>query len=151
LRQHQIVLARQQALREAKAAQERLALVNVASARIGTTLDLAQTAEELAAVATPRLADTVVVEVLDDLVRGEREARPSGDGSALLRRMAFHSADRSTLRPIDRSGGVHRFPASSPYAWALRHRRPVLVPRMDEAGMAWFRDDPVRAAAVHEQ
>ncbi|MFD8693771.1 SpoIIE family protein phosphatase [Kitasatospora purpeofusca] len=151
LRQHQIVLARQQALREAKAAQERLALVNVASTRIGTTLDLTQTAEELAAVATPRLADTVVVEVLDDLVRGEREARPSGDGSALLRRMAFHSADRSTLRPIDRSGGVHRFPPSSPYAWALRHRRPVLVPRMDEAGMAWFRDDPVRAAAVHEQ
>ncbi|MET9401602.1 SpoIIE family protein phosphatase [Kitasatospora sp. NPDC002965] len=151
LRQHQIVLARQQALREAKAAQERLALVNVASTRIGTTLDLAQTALELAEVATPRLADTVVVEVLDDLVRGEREARPSTDGSAVLRRMAFHSAHGSTLEPIDRTGGVQRFLPGSPYAWALTRRRPVLVPRMDEAGMAWFANDPVRTAAVHEQ
>ncbi|MFF8772030.1 SpoIIE family protein phosphatase [Kitasatospora sp. NPDC015120] len=151
LRQHQTVLARQEALREAKAAQERLALVNTASTRIGTTLDLAQTAQELAEVASPRLADTVVVEVLDDLVRGEREARPSADGSALLRRMAFHTARESTLRPIDRTGGVHRFTPSSPYAWSLTHRSPVLVPRMDAAGLAWFRDDPVRAAAVHEQ
>ncbi|MET8700569.1 SpoIIE family protein phosphatase [Kitasatospora sp. NPDC004723] len=151
LRQHQTVLDRQQALREAKAAQERLAVVNTASARIGTTLDLAQTAQELAEVATPRLADTVVVEVLDDLVRGEPEARTSEDGSALLRRMAFHAAPHSTLRPIDRTGGVHRFVATTPYAWALAHRAPVLVPRMDEAGLAWFRDDPVRAAAVHEQ
>ncbi|WP_380283879.1 SpoIIE family protein phosphatase [Kitasatospora purpeofusca] len=151
LRQHQTVLDRQQALREAKAAQERLAVVNTASARIGTTLDLTQTAQELAEVATPRLADTVVVEVLDDLVRGEREARPSADGSALLRRMAFQAAAHSTLRPIDRTGGVHRFAPSTPYAWALTHRTPVLVPRMDAAGLAWFRDDPVRVAAVREQ
>ncbi|MFE2722442.1 SpoIIE family protein phosphatase [Kitasatospora sp. NPDC059327] len=151
LRQHQTVLARQQALREAKAAQERLALVNVASARIGTTLDLAQTAQELAEVATPRLADTVVVEVLDDLVRGEREVRTPADGSAVLRRMAFHSAHGSTLAPIDRTGGVQRFRPGSPYAWSLAHRKPVLVPRMDEKGMAWFADDPVRTAAAKEQ
>ncbi|MFD7902818.1 MULTISPECIES: SpoIIE family protein phosphatase [unclassified Kitasatospora] len=151
LRQHQTVLARQQALREAKAAQERLALVNVASARIGTTLEIDRTAQELAEVATPRLADTVVVEVLDDLVRGEREARPSGDGSALLRRMAFHSVHGSTLRPIDRTGGVQRFRPGSPYAWALANRKPVLVPRMDAEGLAWFADDPVRTAAVREQ
>ncbi|MGW4893130.1 SpoIIE family protein phosphatase [Kitasatospora sp. NPDC004240] len=151
LRQHQTVLARQQALREAKAAQERLALVNVASTRIGTTLDLAQTARELAEVATPRLADAVVVEVLDDLVRGEREARTSADGSAVLRRMAFHSAERSTLQPIARVGGVQRFVPGSPYAWSLANRKPLLVPRMDEEGMAWFSDDPVRTLAVREQ
>ncbi|MER7752318.1 SpoIIE family protein phosphatase [Kitasatospora sp. NPDC097643] len=151
LRQHQTVLARQQALREAKAAQERLALVNVASTRIGTTLDLAQTAQELAEVATPRLADTVVVEVLEDLVRGEREARAPADGSALLRRMAFHSVHGSTMAPIARLGGVHRFQPGSPYAWSLAHRKPVLVPRMDEEGLAWFADDPVRTAAVREQ
>ncbi|MBD0688926.1 SpoIIE family protein phosphatase [Streptomyces sp. CBMA123] len=151
LRQHQTVLARQQALREAKAAQERLALVNAASARIGTTLDLDRTAHELAEVATPRLADTVVVEVLEELVRGEREVRAPEDGSALLRRMAFHSVRGSTLAPIARTGGVHRFLPGSPYAWSLAHRRPVLVPRMDEEGMAWFADDPVRTAAVREQ
>ncbi|RGD58379.1 PAS domain S-box protein [Kitasatospora xanthocidica] len=151
LRQHQTVLARQQALREARAAQERLALVNVASARIGTTLDLAQTAQELAEVAAPRLADTVVVEVLEELVRGEREATAPVDGSALLRRMAFHSVPGSTLAPIARTGNLHRFVPGSPYAWCLAHRKPVLVPRMDEEGMAWFADDPVRQAAVREQ
>ncbi|MFJ6622912.1 SpoIIE family protein phosphatase [Kitasatospora sp. NPDC091335] len=151
LRQHQTVLARQQALREAKAAQERLALVNVASTRIGTTLDLAQTAQELAEVAAPRLADTVVVEVLEELVRGEREATAPADGSALLRRMAFHSVRGSTLAPIARTGNLHRFLPGSPYAWCLAHRRPVLVPRMDEEGMAWFADDPVRTAAALEQ
>ncbi|MFG2915728.1 SpoIIE family protein phosphatase [Kitasatospora sp. NPDC048298] len=151
LRQHQTVLARQQALREAKAAQERLALVNEASARIGTTLDLAQTAMELAEVATPTLADTVVVEVLEDLVRGEREATAPADGSALLRRMAFHSVPGSTMAPINRTGNLHRFLPGSPYAWSLAHRKPVLVPRMDEEGMAWFADDPVRTAAVREQ
>ncbi|MFG3226176.1 SpoIIE family protein phosphatase [Kitasatospora sp. NPDC048194] len=151
LRQHQTVLARQQALREAKAAQERLALVNVASTRIGTTLEIDRTAQELAEVATPRLADTVVVEVLEELVRGEREPRAAPDGSALLRRIAFHSVQGSTLAPIDRLGGVHRFLPGSPYAWSLTHRKPVLVPRMDEEGMAWFADDPVRTAAVREQ
>ncbi|MEV7184327.1 SpoIIE family protein phosphatase [Kitasatospora sp. NPDC093102] len=151
LRQHQTVLARQQALREAKAAQERLALVNVASARIGTTLDLAQTAQELAEVATPRLADTVTVEVLEELVRGEREATAPADGSALLRRMAFHSVPGSTMSPIARTGNLHRFLPGSPYAWCLAHRKPVLVPRMDEEGMAWFADDPVRRAAAREQ
>ncbi|MFH8384004.1 SpoIIE family protein phosphatase [Kitasatospora sp. NPDC018058] len=151
LRQHQTVLARQQALSEAKAAQERLALVNSASTRIGTTLEIDRTAQELAEVATPRLADTVVVEVLEELVRGEREARASADGSALLRRIAFHSVRGSTLAPIDRLGGVHRFLPGSPYAWSLAHRQPVLVPRMDAEGMAWFADDPVRTAAVQEQ
>ncbi|MFJ9840363.1 SpoIIE family protein phosphatase [Kitasatospora sp. NPDC101155] len=151
LRQHQTVLARQQALREAKAAQERLALVNAASTRIGTTLEIGRTAQELAEVATPRLADTVVVEVLEELVRGEREARAAPDGSALLRRIAFHSVRGSTLAPIDRLDGVHRFLPSSPYAWSLAHRKPVLVPRMDEEGLAWFADDPVRTAAVREQ
>ncbi|MFJ9692028.1 SpoIIE family protein phosphatase [Kitasatospora sp. NPDC101183] len=151
LRQHQTVLARQQALREAKAAQERLALVNVASTRIGTTLEIDRTAQELAEVATPRLADTVVVEILEELVRGERTTAAPTDGSALLRRMAFHSVHGSTLSPIARLGGVHRFLPGSPYAWCLEHRQPVLVPRMDEEGMAWFADDPVRTAAVREQ
>ncbi|WP_344466625.1 SpoIIE family protein phosphatase [Kitasatospora kazusensis] len=151
-RQHETVRARAQALREAKAAQERLALINAASAGIGTTLDLAQTARELAQVATPLLADTVVVEVLESLIEG-REAEVPGraDRSAVLRRMAFHSAPASAMTPVAAVGSVHRFHPSTPYAWALAHRRPLLVPRMDETGLTWFADDPARAdAAVRE-
>ncbi|MDJ0343427.1 SpoIIE family protein phosphatase [Streptomyces sp. H10-C2] len=149
-REHETGLARQQALQETNAARERLALVNEASARIGTTLDLAQTALELAEVATPGLADAVVVEVVDALVRGEEDPGPP-DRSALLRRLAFHTVDGAKMWPAAPVGDVHRFHPGTPYAWCLAHRRPVLVPRMDEQGLSWFADDPARKAAVREQ
>ena len=44
---------------------ERLALLNEAGAAIGTTLDVGQTARELAQVAVPRLADFVSVDLID--------------------------------------------------------------------------------------
>ncbi|WP_280702178.1 SpoIIE family protein phosphatase [Kitasatospora sp. GP82] len=151
-RQHETALARAQALREAKAAQGRLALVNTASARIGTTLDLSQTARELAEVATPTLADSVVVEVLDALVRGEEAKTPSpADRSAVMRRMAFHSVPGSGAQAVAPLGDVHRFPPSTPYAWALAHRRPVLVAKLDEAALSWFADDPKRRAAATQE
>ncbi|CAM5558505.1 hypothetical protein SALBM217S_09392 [Streptomyces griseoloalbus] len=46
-------------------ARERLQLVNEASMRIGTTLDVTRTAQELADVCVPSLADFVSVELLD--------------------------------------------------------------------------------------
>ncbi|MFC6593987.1 SpoIIE family protein phosphatase [Kitasatospora paranensis] len=152
LHQRQTAQAREQALTEARAAQERLALVNAASARIGTTLDLAQTARELAETASPRLADTVIVEVLDPLVRGADSA-PQGraDRSAVLRRMAFHTVPGSGMSPVAPVDSVHRFHPSTPYAWVLAHRRPVLLPRLDARALNWFSDDPQRAAAVREQ
>jgi PAS domain S-box-containing protein len=154
LREHGTVVARQQALREANAARERLALVNEASTRIGTTLDLAHTAQELAEVAASGLADAVVVEVLDTLVSGEHgpeEAPGPADRSALLRRLAFHTVDDSRMSPVAPVGDVHRFHPSTPYAWCLTHRRPVLVPQMDAQGLGWFADDPVRTVTVREQ
>lgn len=45
-------------------ARQRLVLVNDASLRIGSTLDLPRTAQELADVAVPRFADFVTVDLL---------------------------------------------------------------------------------------
>ena len=152
LHQEQLAQAREQALTEARAAQERLALVNTASARIGTTLDLTQTARELAETASPRLADTVVVEVLDTLVRGAESSLPHrADRSAVLRRMAFHTVPGSGMNPVAPVGSVHRFHPSTPYAWVLAHRRPLLLPELDAAALRWFDHDPERAAAVRDQ
>ncbi|QMU76131.1 SpoIIE family protein phosphatase [Streptacidiphilus sp. PB12-B1b] len=150
LREHRTVLARQQALREANAARERLALLNEASTRIGTTLDLRQTALELAQVATPKLADTVVVEVVDALLRGEEAPGPP-ERSAVLRRLAFHTVENSGMDPVAPVGDVQRFHPTTPYAWSVVHRRPVLVPRLDESALAWFADDALRRAAVVQQ
>ncbi len=55
-------------------ARERLALVNQASTRIGSTLDVGRTAEELVEVSVPRLADFAVVDLLDSVLRGDEPA-----------------------------------------------------------------------------
>ncbi|MFI6447680.1 SpoIIE family protein phosphatase [Kitasatospora sp. NPDC050543] len=151
LRQEQILKTRAQALRDAKAAQERLAVVNSASTRIGTTLDPGRTAQELAEVATPRLADAVVVEVLDSLLRGEREQFSPAERSALLRRMAYHTVEGSGMWPSAPLGSTHRFHPTTPRSWSLTHRRPVLVSHLDEKAMAWLTHDPLRAQAAVEQ
>lgn len=55
---------------ERERARRRLALLNDASERIGTTLDVVRTARELARVAVPGLADCVAVDLLEPVVRG---------------------------------------------------------------------------------
>ncbi|OKJ13962.1 SpoIIE family protein phosphatase [Kitasatospora sp. CB01950] len=136
----------------AEAAQQRLALLNDASARIGTTLDLATTARELAETAAPQLADAVVVEVLESMVSGAEVALPDrSDRSAVLRRLAFHTVPDSGMQSIGPVGTVQHYGPGSPYAWSLAHGRPVLVPHADSPAMKWFDGDPVRASAIHEQ
>src|SRR5215469_3593371 len=52
--------------------QRRLALADEASARIGTTLDITRTAQELLDVAIPRLADAGAVDLLATVIDGDR-------------------------------------------------------------------------------
>lgn len=49
---------------------QRVALLNKAGEYIGRTLDVAQTAQDLADVAVPQLADFVVVDLLDSVLKG---------------------------------------------------------------------------------
>ncbi|AXI80841.1 SpoIIE family protein phosphatase/ATP-binding protein [Peterkaempfera bronchialis] len=59
-------------------ARERLRLLYDAGVRIGTSLDVVRTAEELANVVVPRFADFVTVDLLDTVLRGE-ESPESAD------------------------------------------------------------------------
>ncbi|MFE4355212.1 SpoIIE family protein phosphatase [Kitasatospora sp. NPDC056800] len=63
--------AREQ-LRELERARARLALLDAATERIGTTLDVGTTGTELAAFAVPRLADLATVDVLPPAVEPAR-------------------------------------------------------------------------------
>lgn len=71
-------------------ARQRLALLNGASFRIGTTLDIVRTAEELTEVIVPELADSVTVHLADWVLRAEDEKAapldPSAMGCAAARR-----------------------------------------------------------------
>ncbi|MCG6497427.1 SpoIIE family protein phosphatase [Kitasatospora sp. A2-31] len=66
---------------------ERLAVLHRATAAVGSSLSVARTAEELAAVLAPGLADLAVVEVAEAVFSGD-EPVPDRDGRLLLRRAA---------------------------------------------------------------
>lgn len=112
---------------ERERALARLEVLHKAHRRIGTSLDETATAEELAEVAVPDLADVAFVDVLGEVFQGRR-LRPGrvGPGSP-LRRAAFRAADGSTgaVPP----GELVELPFPTPYSQALDDLRPRLVSR----------------------
>ncbi|MFJ8588211.1 SpoIIE family protein phosphatase [Streptomyces sp. NPDC093595] len=72
--------------RLAAEARARLSLLNEAGVRIGTTLDMRRTAEELAEIAVPRFADLVVVDLVEGVLAGEEPPPgPPAPGTTLRR------------------------------------------------------------------
>ncbi|GAA2048321.1 MULTISPECIES: SpoIIE family protein phosphatase [Streptomyces] len=66
----------------AEAAQRRLRLLYEASVRIGTTLEVVRTAEELTEVGVPEFADYITVDLVDEVVHG---AEPVASGTGMYR------------------------------------------------------------------
>ncbi|MFG2139693.1 SpoIIE family protein phosphatase [Streptomyces sp. NPDC048650] len=93
----------------AEVAQERLKLLYDTGMRIGATLDVTGTAEELADVAVPRFADLVTVELLEPVLRG---AEPPW-GPAPLRRMAVSGHARADTPPHPATELLTSLPAAS--------------------------------------
>ncbi|WP_078910589.1 SpoIIE family protein phosphatase [Streptomyces sp. NRRL S-87] len=79
-------------------AQQRLDLLVRAGSTVGVTLDMARTARELAAVAVPRFADAVAVDLLEQVLEGERPA-PGEVPEGPLVRVAAAPDDRPAPRP----------------------------------------------------
>ncbi|WP_406263580.1 SpoIIE family protein phosphatase [Streptomyces sp. NBC_00191] len=123
----------------AEVARERLKILYEAGVRIGTTLDVTRTAEELSEVAVPRFADFVTVELLDPVVRGDE---PSGAYTE-MRRTAV-SGIRGD-HPFQRVGDVVRFVVpSTPMAVALASGHAVLEADLTVAH-GWRAQDPAGA------
>ncbi|MCM2424778.1 SpoIIE family protein phosphatase [Streptomyces sp. RKAG337] len=66
-------------------AQQRLALLVRAGARIGTTLDMSRTARELAEVAVPQFADAITVDLLEAVLEGDQTTPGTTAGRRLVR------------------------------------------------------------------
>ncbi|MEV5386615.1 SpoIIE family protein phosphatase [Streptomyces sp. NPDC052721] len=111
--------------RLAAEARGRLALLNEAGVRLGTTLDLWRTAEQLAEITVPRFADLVVVDLVESVLAGE-EPRPGPlSPDVPLRRVAAWAGEDSRDLPI---GGVNEpacYPAGTPQARCLETGQPV--------------------------
>ncbi|MFK0284374.1 SpoIIE family protein phosphatase [Streptomyces sp. NPDC090499] len=99
-------------------ARERLQLVNAASVRIGSTLDVVRTAQELADVCVPALADLVTVDLLDPPEDGgDLPARLSAP--VTLRRIAHQSVLPGVPEAVLKPGQTEVYPATSPQADSL--------------------------------
>ncbi|WP_214105627.1 ATP-binding protein [Acrocarpospora catenulata] len=108
-------------------ARERLALLCEAGARIGTTLEVTRTAEELTEVAVPRFADHAAVDVSPDVLRGRE---PSSLGAGLLR-IALATAQRESC--LQGVGSLLHLLPSTPQAHCLAMGQPVLESGPDTA------------------
>ncbi|MEU6142774.1 SpoIIE family protein phosphatase [Streptomyces sp. NPDC047081] len=101
--------------------QWRLSVVNEAGLRIGTTLDIARTTQELADLAAGRIADSVTVDLLDSVVHGHDTSAP---GPPVLRRMAQGTVAEGVPDQAADVQELHTCPAGSPAARALATGQP---------------------------
>ncbi|MEU6094126.1 SpoIIE family protein phosphatase [Streptomyces sp. NPDC047079] len=122
----------------AEVARERLKLLYEAGLRIGTTLDVVRTAEELTEVAVPRFADVVTVDLLDSVLRG---FEPTAEGWRRLRRAAI-GGEVGTM-PVYPVGELITFLPKTPQMKTLQQGRGVLEPDLRQAP-GWQEQDPER-------
>ncbi|MFE5812501.1 SpoIIE family protein phosphatase [Streptomyces sp. NPDC056479] len=131
-------------------AQERLQLVNQASVRIGTTLDVTRTAQELADVCVPALADFVSVDLLDLLEHG---GEPPTDGLTApisLRRVAHRSINAGSPEAVVKPGNEDVYPTPSPQADALLAGHTIVASLSTGDLEEWLAWDPARAERIKE-
>ncbi|WP_326812644.1 SpoIIE family protein phosphatase [Streptomyces scopuliridis] len=121
-------------------AREGLALLNEAGMRIGTTLDVTRTAQELASMPVPRFADFISVDLLDSVLRGDEPTPGPASGEVLMRRVAHCAHAREAPEAATRIGEVANYPEASPPARCLATGRAVLTGPWDPDYHAWMAD-----------
>ncbi|MDI3406513.1 SpoIIE family protein phosphatase/ATP-binding protein [Streptomyces cavernicola] len=129
----------------AEVARERLQLLYDAGVRVGTTLDVVRTAEEVAQVAVGRFADVVTVELLDPVLRGEE---PEQGAFLEMRRTALVGLEGE--HPLYPVGELIHFVPSAPAAVGILQGHAVLA-RDLVADQDWQAQDPERVREVLEQ
>ncbi|WP_089102416.1 SpoIIE family protein phosphatase [Streptomyces hyaluromycini] len=127
----------------ALAARRRLELFNTVGEHIGTTLDVARTAEELAQALAPSFADYITVDLYDGVLRGD-EPTPA----PTLRRTALQGIAEDC--PFHPAGTQMHYGPATPQARCLANGRPVLEADLSTAE-AWKAHDPTRSKQILER
>ncbi|MEV6208023.1 SpoIIE family protein phosphatase [Kitasatospora sp. NPDC051914] len=132
---------------EQQANAERLAILNDAQRLIGSTLDATATAGELAEVAVGRFANTVIVDLLDDVLRGRRLPPGPVPADMPLRRAVLRSTQEfSSSVP---TGSLTSLIFPTVLTQSMHDHRPRLIARLaaDDPLMV---ADPARARRLAE-
>ncbi|MFF4840590.1 SpoIIE family protein phosphatase [Streptomyces collinus] len=132
-----------------------LSLVNEAGTAIGRSLDVLRTAQELADFSVPRLADFVIVDLLEPVFSSEghgawlTDAGPAPAWPA-MRRAGLQSVREGCPEAVARIGDEVDFLPPPRDVHRLLGGEPVLVPLLDPADSRWLAEQPERAARVRE-
>ncbi|MER5733580.1 SpoIIE family protein phosphatase [Streptomyces sp. NPDC002138] len=113
-----------------------------ALARIGTTVNIPRTAQELAEVAVSRLADFVAVDLLDPLPRGDEPPSDPVAGPVTVRRTAVRSVLREGAESRVVIGERTVYPPLSAPAECLATGRGAVYGTNDPAIVGWVAQDP---------
>jgi len=110
----------QQAHIEVERARHRFALLAEAGARIGTTLDLRQTAEEVVSFLVPQLADSADVQLLEAVLDPDES---SAANRGVLRRLAARFPDPTAPTALLAPGQTFQIPLDSVYEQVITDAR----------------------------
>ncbi|MFJ8663767.1 SpoIIE family protein phosphatase [Streptomyces sp. NPDC093795] len=148
------VTARHRADAIADRSRRRLALIADASARVGTTLEVERTADELASVVVPELADIAAVDVLDSVLTLRRPGAPE-EGPELFRALAVKAGSQTEALPAaDPPGAVAMYGADRLVTRCVHTGLPVLVEHVGPGDLSRIARSPEAAellarAGVH--
>ncbi|MET8246506.1 SpoIIE family protein phosphatase [Streptomyces sp. NPDC005202] len=131
-------------------AQERLQLVNEASVRIGTTLDVTRTAQELADVCVPALADFVSVDLLDLPEHGGEPFTGPLTVPVTLRRAAHQSVTPGSPEAVTMPGQREVYPLTSPQGASLLAGHSIVVSKGAGDLEKWLSWDPERSRRINQ-
>ncbi|WP_345128142.1 ATP-binding SpoIIE family protein phosphatase [Streptomyces chiangmaiensis] len=140
-------ITRDRRLKHLMIARERLNLLSEASSRIGSTLNVARTAEELSEVAVHRFADHATVDIFDWVLQGEEPALEPHMGDITLRRLACQS-DVAVLRGAVQLPRAVTYRQGSEPALCLMTGEPTRVQITDTGDAAHWSADAI-GAGVH--
>ncbi|WP_392873146.1 SpoIIE family protein phosphatase [Streptomyces sp. LN499] len=138
---------------ESRQERERLAVLGEAGTRLGSTLDVMQTSQELADLAVPLFADGVAVDL--------EQSVPFGDGAPVrigsigerfpvLRRAGVASIRHGAPESPWVRGERTLVPPASPAAEVLRTGKSYLGPKVDTTPGGWIDQSPALAQRIRE-
>ncbi|MEU6341060.1 SpoIIE family protein phosphatase [Streptomyces sp. NPDC046977] len=143
------VTDRHSATLEADRARRRLALIADGSARLGTTLEVVQTARELADVVVPEPADMAAVDVLGAVLE-EQDTEPAEDAPVFrtLASKTTHSTRAARLAVEPET--VVTYPPAHLAALCVRTGRPQLITHLGDGDLLRVSRDEDEAADLAE-
>ncbi|MGW7364462.1 ATP-binding SpoIIE family protein phosphatase [Streptomyces sp. NPDC054841] len=118
---------------EYAAVRERLEFLNEVSGRIGSSLDLARTIQEVSAAVVPRFTDVAGTYLREQVIAGEGFPDGPPDATTMWHRVAVEHVDApgrwDDVVPV---GESMPFPVHTPFFQCMTTGEPVLVPRISK-------------------